>query len=484
MTLLVAVGLIATSCINDDIDYSADAILNFSTDTVSFGTLFTGVNSTTARLIVQNRNKKGINISSIRFRDPDTPFRFNVDGVSGSSFSDVEIRGRDSIYVFIECYIDPTTSPQPFRVADRLEFVTNGVTQEVEVEAYAQNVRRLNALKVTSDMTLTDEMPYLITDSLTVESGATLTVSPGTQMLFHDKAYMTVRGTLNAVGATGKMIDMRGDRIDNVLPNVAYDILAGQWGGVRIAPESFGNRMEFVDMRSTEFGLQIDSCADLSRKKLTIVNSWLHNSQGSVLKSVHANVDAFGACFSEAPLAVVSLTGGIHNFVQCTIANNYLFTAVLEPNLMLQYCLPSEPSRGSLPLMEASFNNCIIYGIGSPISPGDLTGSQVFLRNTLLKADGSDDDNFISCIWNEDPLFLTVRSDYYFNYRLAEGSPAIGAGNPAYVTPQCLYDVDGLDRLANGNPDLGAYVYSPGGTNRGKASIIDPSVALRISTLR
>ena len=50
------------------------------------------------------------------------------------------------------------------------------------------------------------------------------------------------------------MIDMRGDRLDNVLPDVGYDILAGQWRGITIAPESFDNRLEYVDMRSTTDG--------------------------------------------------------------------------------------------------------------------------------------------------------------------------------------------------------------------------------------
>ena len=147
--------------------------------------------------------------------------------------------------------------------------------------------------------------------------------------------------------------------------------------------------------------------------------------------------------------------------MQCTIANNYLFSAVTQSNLTLAHCLPKENEDNPLPLMKASFENCIIYGIGTPITPGDLAESQVFLRNVLLKADGNDDDNFINCIWNEDPLFYTVRSDYYFNYRLMPDSPALGKGTPEFVTPLCLYDMDGLDRLASGNPDLGAYVFSP-----------------------
>lgn len=456
-------GLIAVSCINDDIDSSPGLRLDFSTDTVSFGTVFTDLGTPTARLLVFNRNKKGVSISSIRFKNPDSNFSFNVDGVSGTEFHDVEIRGEDSIYVFIECFISPDSSIEPVRVADQLLFTTNGTTQEVEVEAWGQNVRRLKGVRVESDMTLTPELPYVVFDSLSVEAGATLTIMPGTDLLFHDKARMSVRGRLLALGETGNPIDMRGDRIDNVLPDVGYDILAGQWQGVTFHKESFGNRLEFVDMRSTSDGLRIDSCADLSQQKLTLVNSWLHNSQSNVIASSHAKVDAYGCVFSESPLAVVSLTGGEHRFVQCTIANNYLFSAVTGPNLLLRHCLPEDAAENKSPLMKASFENCIIYGLGNPISPGNLDGAEVFLRNVLLKADGKDDANFTDCIWNEDPLFYTVRSDYYFNYRLKPGSPAIGKGNPEYVVPVCLYDIDGLDRLADGPPALGAYVFSPQG---------------------
>lgn len=460
LAFVAVMALTATSCISDDITDSPDARLSFSTDTLSFGVVFTDLGTPTARLVVSNPNKKGVSISSIKFRNPDSNFTLNVDGMSGTTFHDVEIRGNDSIYVFIECFISPDEALEPRRVADQLEFVTNGNTQEVEVEAWGLNVTRLNGVRVESDMRLTAERPYIVFDSLAVEKGATLTIDPGVTLMFHDKAYLTVRGRLDAVGEVDNMIQMRGDRIDNVLPDVAYDILAGQWQGVRIGAESFGNRMEYVDMRSTVEGLRIDSCADLSQQKLTLVNSWLHNSQSTVLDSRYAKVDAYGCCFSEASGAVVSLTGGAHEFVQCTIANNYLWT-VTGCNLSLYHCLLEHAADNSQPLMKASFENGIIWGIGDPINEGDLEGSQVFLRNVLLKADGSDDDNFISCIWNEDPLFYTVRLDYYFNYRLMPDSPAIGAGNPSFVTPICEYDMDGLYRLADGAPTLGAYVYIP-----------------------
>ncbi|MCH5229629.1 MAG: hypothetical protein J1F12_06515 [Muribaculaceae bacterium] len=457
--ILIAIfGMATTSCIKDDFTDSPSATLDFSTETVNFGTIFTDLTTPTARLQVYNRNKKGVIISSIRFKDPETPFRLNVDGMSGSSFTDVEIRGNDSIYVFMECFIDADKELEPRQVTDELEFVTNGVTQTVGVEAWAWNVVRLHDLTVNQDMTLTAERPYVIFDTLTVEPNVTLNIEPGAWLLFHDKAAMNIKGTLLALGETDNMIRMSGDRLDDILPDVAYDQLAGQWGGIDIAPESFGNRMEFVNMRSTVSGLRVDSCGDLSKNKLTLVNSWLHNSQGNVLSSEYSAVDAYGCCFSEAAGSVVRLVGGAHNFVQCTIANSYLFSALYQPNLYLGHCLPENAEENDQPLMRGSFENGIIWGeIGDPLYPGDLIGSNVYMRYMLFKANGSDDENFINCVWNEDPLFYTIRSDYYFDYSLQPDSPALDRGNPSYLTPECLYDMDGIYRLSLGNPALGAY---------------------------
>lgn len=448
---------VVVSCISDDFTTSSSDVLTFSTDTLRFDTVFTDLGTPTARLKVYNRASKAINISSIRMRNDDGVFTMNVDGVSGKTFENVEIRANDSIFIFVECFIASNDDPRPFAVEGMMDFVTNGVPQSVVLEAYGQNVRRLRGITLESDAVFTPEMPYVIFDTLRVTAGATLTIQPGTQLLFHDKGMLQVDGRLLAVGETGKMISLRGDRLDDVLPDTGYEILAGQWQGVRFAPESFGNRMEFVEMQSSVHGVIADSCGVLDRDKLTLVNSWLHNSQGNVLRSEHAKVNAYGCCFSDGGEAVVWLRGGVHDFVQCTLANNYLFAISPESILTLSY-LKREESPGIInPLMKASFANCIIYGITSPLTPGDLEYTDVYLRNVLLGVKGTDDDHFISCIWNENPEFETIRDKYVFNYRLKEDSPAIGAGNPAYVAPLCIKDMDGIDRLEWGNPALGAY---------------------------
>lgn len=460
LTLAALVGLtVASSCISDDFTTSSSDILSFSTDTLSFDTVFTDLGTPTARLKVYNRAKKSINITSISLKEPDTRFAINVDGLSGTSFSDIEIRGEDSIFVFVECKLPLSATDAPALTTDELQFLTNGVRQSVTLEAWGQNVTRLRDVRITEDTRFTAERPIVVFDSLIVEPGATLRIDPGVQLLFHDKASLTVRGTLEAVGAPGKMIAMRGDRLDNVLPDVGYDIMAGQWKGIDIAPGSYGNRMEYVDMRSTVQGLRVDSAGDVSRSKLYLLNSWLHNSQGSALTVSHAAVTALGTCFSEAAGHVVDLTGGAYEFVQCTFSNYYLFSAPFASIVGLYHLLPDETASMPDPLMRASFDNCIVYGMASDINVPDLEGSSVFFRYTLFRSSGADDDNFLNCLWDQDPLFYTDRPKYIFNYRVRPDSPAIGAGDAAYVLPACRRDMDGTDRLADGAPTLGAYQF-------------------------
>lgn len=463
LTIILWIGLIVSSCISDSISTSSSDILTFSRDTVNFDTVFTDLGTPTARLVVSNRASKGIVISYIRLKNPDSRFQINVDGVSAKVFNDVEIWKQDSMYIFIECLLPATQSDEPYRIEDELEFETNGVRQSVVLEAYGQNVTRLKAERISADRRLTAERPYVVFDSLVVEKDAVLRIDPDVRLLFHDGASLIVHGRVEAVGAPGKLIQLRGDRLDNVLPNVAYDILAGQWEGMRISRESFGNRLEYVDMRSTKTGLMLDSCGDLSKSKLLLRNSWLHNSQGNVLSAKYAKTETYGVCFSESADAVVNLYGGIHSFIQCTFANNYLFSAITNPLVCLYWCLPKhaeENPRNPNPLMLADFENSIIYGITNDLNEGVLTDTKVFFRNVAMKSKGNDDDNFIDCLWECDPLFLTDRPAYYFNYHVLPDSPVIGKGNPSFVTSETLTDIDGVNRLTvtpDGLPLLGAY---------------------------
>ena len=102
----------------------------------------------------------------------------------------------------------------------------------------------------------------------------------------------------------------------------------------------------------------------------------------------------------------------------------------------------------------------IFYGNTSDINVSDLTGSAVLLRNCLLKAGGEDDDNFISCVWEGNPKFFTIREEYIFDYRLHNESGAIGKGDPALCPAEIAADRYGTVRLhPDGTIDIGAYTW-------------------------
>lgn len=90
-TILILLGAILPSCIEDGVITDPSAQPRFETDTLSLGAVFTGEGSPTASVKIYNPHDKILNISSVRLRDG-RYFRINVDGFCGREFTDVEIR--------------------------------------------------------------------------------------------------------------------------------------------------------------------------------------------------------------------------------------------------------------------------------------------------------------------------------------------------------------------------------------------------------
>ncbi|MDE6191634.1 MAG: hypothetical protein K2G47_08455 [Muribaculum sp.] len=450
IVLCVLSAMAMTGCIEDGFTTSPSDQPVYSVDTLKIGTVFTAEGTPTRSFKVYNRHDKGLSISKISFRDPamESIFRLNVDGVSGTSFDNVEIRANDSIFVLVEATLPESGTDLPVEINAGLDFVTNGVTSTVVLNAFGQDVTRLEAFTVAADMSLSGDKPYQIYDSLVVAEGATLTLDAGTTLYFHDKAELVVHGTLISNGTADRKVNMTGDRFGQVVGRIPYEIMSGQWGGVYFYGSTTNNRLSHTSIRNSVYGVYIDSVSvDAVNPVLTLVNCQLRNSAGAVLVANYAPVTAVGCEFAEAARGVVYVNEGTHRFNHCTFSNNYLFSAISGPMLYLD---------GEN--VSADISNSILYGMGGEVLPSDLVEKPVYFRNCLFAAAGTDDDNFINTIWDADPLFYTVREDYYFDYRLREGSPAIGRGDPSLTMPEASVDMQGM---ARGNtPDVGAYVFS------------------------
>lgn len=457
--VLLVVGL--SSCIEDGISTNSNDQPSFSTDTLDMGPIFTEAGTPTHSFTVYNRHDKIINISEIKLRDDaDGMFRLNVDGVSGKDFRNVEIRPNDSIYVFVEATLAANGSNAPVVVERHLDFVTQGITSTVVITAQGQDVERKHGEVIDRDTRFVADKPYQIYDSLVVKEGATLTLDPGVTLYFHNNATMRVEGRLVCNGTAEQMINFTGDRIDNVVNDLPFELMAGQWAGVEFTSTSRDNYLSHTSIRNTMWGVFVDSVGSHENPALTLINCQLRNSQEYALAAIHSDIKAVGCEIADAAAGVMFLRGGNHTFNHCTFANYYLFSALGGAAIQFDHINLDSDDNSGLPYMVADFTNSIIYGNGTELSHGDLTGTAITLRYCLLKSEGSDDDNFICCIWGEDPLYYTVRNEYIFDYRLKDESPAIGAAYPEYTLPEAQCDRYGLPR--GSQPDLGAYVYVPG----------------------
>ncbi|HRF79628.1 MAG TPA: hypothetical protein PL070_06035, partial [Flavobacteriales bacterium] len=138
LTLVLAV--FATSCRKDaKFTDEAGIRLEFSRDTVLFDTIFASVGSVTKRFVARNPNNNAVRVNIALEGGSPSPFRINVDGATGTSFSDVEILGGDSIFIFVEATLDQGNQSNPFVIEDHIRFNTNGTDQAVLLVAWGRN---------------------------------------------------------------------------------------------------------------------------------------------------------------------------------------------------------------------------------------------------------------------------------------------------------------------------------------------------------
>lgn len=460
-----------------DEDYSVSAAdrLTFSTDSVKFDTVISGQPTNTYTFMVYNRNAKAIRIPRVYLAaGSQSVFRVNVDGtyLQGGSASDFEIAAEDSLRVFLEMTALEQDSDLPVEATDQLVFqCESGVEQAVVLTAYGQDVVRLDGLVVERDTVLSARRSYHVLDSLVVSAGATLMVGEGVRFYFAPEARLIVRGTLRALGTAAAPVMMRGDRMGNMFSNQPYDRIPGQWGGVVLTSESYGNVIDHCDIHSGQFGIRCDS-SDVEREKLQLLNSVVHNTTADALQATSSYITAINCQLSNAGGDCVRLLGGDNVFVHCTIARFYPFAGGEGVALRFDNGKDGLP----YPLVNAAFLNCIVTGYAAD----EIMGTQsleepaynYYLKNCLLNTPQPDkeDPRILDCIWDSSDNAVSCDGNFApefdlsklaFSFSLAPESRAIGSGDPEVAREYAPTDMNGRDRLADGAPDMGCYEAEP-----------------------
>lgn len=468
----------------DDIFDGPSAQLRFSTDSVHFDTVFTSVGTATRNIRVYNPYDERVKISSIRLKGGEaSAFRINVDGSPGPLHTDVEIAARDSMFIFIEATIDPTNANNPFVISDYIEFETNGSRQDVDLVAWGQNAIYYTPTSINQNLpdftcltgpcsdtvppvnvTWTKEKPYVIYGFIAIDTLDQLTIEAGARIYFHQDGGMWVYrgGTLKVMGTAAEPVTFQGDRLEPT-----YENQPGQWDRIWIN-EGGLNEIHHARIRNGFIGLQPEVLPfddpPYDPSSLVITNTTIENCSGFGMLSSIYNVRAENLVISNSGQYNVVIRGaGDYDFYHCTFANYFQEAARETPLFFVQNSFLTANATQIIGEPEVGVYNSIIYGdLQNEFETEIINNGDIILdfRSVIIKTTQSTGDTtqFKDIIRN--PANQIFADPANRNFELFENSLARGAADPniAAIVP---FDLNGDSRTADGQPDLGAYEFTP-----------------------
>ncbi|MGN0220594.1 MAG: right-handed parallel beta-helix repeat-containing protein [Prevotella sp.] len=466
-----------TGCISDE-TFSTDSSkrLTFTSDTISFDTLFSTIASSTKQTMIYNYSGENLRISTVRLQKGNqTGYRVNVSGSyldnnTGSIIKDLEIRNGDSIRVFMEMTPKHNGALEPVKVEDNVIFtLESGIQQNLALRAQVWDAEiHESQLVISQDTVIRNSVPILLQKGLRVDSNVTLRIEAPSQLFFHSNTGLDVYGTLVIAGNQNDEVVLRGDRTDKMFPYLPYDRISGQWKGIRFYSSSNHNEITHADIHATEDAIICDSASSFSMdtENLTVRYSKIHNCKGYGLKSHMNNILIADTEISNAQNDCVAIYGGLATIVHCTIAQFYPFTA--ERGVALRF--QNFDKEYDYPLHGLQCYNTIVTGLGEDEIMGSRKEDQednayvYYFENCLLRTpqitDESQSEILKNVIWEKPDdeiqgakhFRTTDMQNMLFDFRLSEQSTAIGKG---VLLSGFLSDREGV--LRPESPDLGCY---------------------------
>ncbi len=449
--------------------------LKFSTDTLSFDTVFTAVASFTLNVKIKNPQGQKVNISSVRLgKGINSFFNLNVNGFPGNNITNIEVAANDSIYVYATVNIDPNNDNIPFIIEDKLIATMNGKEFSIPMYAYGQNAHYIKDSTITQNDTWLKDKPYVIVHGVAIDMGVTLTIPAGARIYMNADTRMFVLGKLIAKGTDS--IIFQGDRLDRgYFGGVGYP---GEWGGIYFAQMSKGSEMDWCILRNCgnnafgtlAAGIQVTGDNNTGTDtQLTITHSIIANSIGYGVVAFQGNISMENCLVhSTGAQALAIFEGGNYRFTNCDFINYFPARVSHTDNptaAILNYRTtgdgPNDYVSGDL---HAVLSNCLIYGSLEEEIVSLSRGTKAFdvrINNCLLKTSGK--SNVLSpnivftgttgSVVNKDPQFKDYKKE---DFRAKDNtSPLVDSGAGSTKSNKDLDD----NNRTNGVIDIGCYEF-------------------------
>lgn len=456
--VLLAWGSTFLSSCKKDILFSTDS-LTFSADTVLFDTVFTTIGSTTKRLKIYNEANKPVKVSKIQLEGGNnSPYRVNLDGISGVTFKNVTIPANDSLFMFVEVTLGENNINDPLVIEDRLIFETNGNEQTVQLAAWGQDAHFYYDEFVSGIWT--DDKPHVIYNLAVVDSLQNLTITAGARIYAHKQSILYINyGSLNVEGTYDNKVVFQGDRLEPF-----YKDVKGQWHGIYFN-HALSSTIDNAVIKNGTAGVHIfgdhSSNSDYTVKVTNTeiynnANYGIFNYAGGRVYGENLNIHNNGA------YAFFLLENGDYQFKH----SQFLSYGAdgNQPAIAIKNYYTHEDGITYIGnVNEGKIYNSIIYGGGEyQIGMDTLTENGMvtihtdYANNFIKQKDASNEDvGFTDNIWNQNPQFEANEDGDGVDkkYKISSSSGCKDAGSSAYAVPN---DIEGNSRNM-ANPDIGAY---------------------------
>jgi hypothetical protein len=505
--LFIISAISLTSCRNDFEFEPNQGGLEFSKDTVYLDTVFTNIGSSTYTLKVYNRSNKNISIPSIRLgKGLDSKYRITVDGIVGNNriYENVEMLAKDSMYIFIEVTADvASANPTDFLYTDQILFGNGSSEQRVELVTLIQDAYFLYPQRFDdgtyenitigenpvrgfildendpingNEYIWNNSKPYVIYGYAAVPANKTLVVEAGARIHFHSESVLIIgnQGSIKVNGEISTTLEnplqnhviFQGDRLEPL-----YEDVPGQWGAIWLTQGSKNNEFNNCVIKNGIVGLLIDGNTGLNNTEadVTLKNVQIYDHSNYGILARNGYIKGENVVINSAGQSALACTyGGKYNFNHSTFNNNWVSSKQLSVYLN-NFFEGAEPEF--LPIEEATFTNCIIYGSNQIQMLIDKRGEGIFnytFNHCLLKFNNinnvysnnplyqfaSDNIHYVNCIIATNnsvanPRFLNIVQN---KLNIGDDSAAKGQANPVFST---FPDI--LNNPRNPPLDIGAY---------------------------
>lgn len=438
------------SCRKDS--FTTTGNLEFSLDTLVFDTVFTTIGSTTEQFKIYNTNNKNILIEEVQLMGgDDSPFRLNLDGISGINHENINMVGNDSLYMFVEVTLDINNQISPLVIEDSIRFRTNGLDQYVNLAVWGQDAY-FHYQDQAQGIWPADK-PHVIYGYSLVDSAQTLTIEAGTQVHLHKNAVLYVnKGSLQVNGFLDNEVVFQGDRLEPL-----YDNVPGQYYGIYFN-QAQPSIIDYAIIKNGTSGIHVFSEEDNmgGSYAVTVKNTKIFNHSsygiflfdGASMKGENLLVSKNGYH------SLLVLKGGRFNFNHCNFMG---YGAAQSPAIGIRNYY-DDPAIGSDITEGVIYNSVISGNLETEIvmdTIQNFSGQLNFdIQHCFVQAEEEYQDSFYeNCVWRvalDNFMLPGFNNISEFDFGFSNSSVLQGAGFGTAVF------TDILGNFRNNPPDIGA----------------------------